>query len=1005
MMNTQQLIEQSEKLFTDFKPVNKELYKGQLNINDKAAGIYYLNFNQEISEAEFEELQYKYLAEEFYNQEESLQWNIYLLFINSNISEDLKLRILKDDKYARKLIFTANEYLDYFKLEESKSSALPDIISIWKEELNKVGLQELYSSTSNDGIVKNFLNDKSPAIVQRLERSLEHIPIVEKINSINLDHNYRPFPKDRKFNFGSVNLFTGSNGVGKTSLLESIELILTGKTQRNKDKNEVPNSITAILNEDLEDTYSHNNRIYKERGSKWYNRRISEQGNRTFESFNQFNFFNTDAAHQFSNAEDTGVINESLKQIILGEEFAILKDKIEKIKPRLRTELNRASKEISQKSSDLKKNRDRISELKEGENFNGLKESIKANIINLGYKTTYDESNYSISGLFINEIKNELDFILSKKITNFTRLKEVSSIIETRKNLVSQQKKTFHLNIEKSTKIILDRQKNEDTLSKINSFYKYLDIEDCSKIEDLEINYKKIETQLSIIKTLKDLSGLQLDILKLAEENKYLPELISSKELLLNNKNESCNELRREYEILQQGFSQNEKLINELKNIGKEILNHNHHSNNCPLCEQEISHSALLLKLETGFKNDNLKSILSSKYKKIEQLNKEILQLEIEIKNLKQYEIVVSNYLKDYECLDLSQIHKSIEDRIAKENKVLSEKESYDKIFVQLNGIGGTIYEFTTLKTEILSIYPSLNTFKKEILTDLIENLKNQIKTSITEADNIKNSNDKLINDLNVALKLSSYADSFDKIEETVKSNENLIDSLKFSFENLNRYLDISTDKSIIDLSKDLELLNKNLNTFRVIENSQNEIKKLLTSNEDIEKSLPNLKILSSKLNKAVETLDKLSNNSENIILEDFFKNNLIEIKDIFITIHSPTEFENIEYVSNKLVLIKDGKQYQISQISTGQRAALVLSIFISLNRKLENGPNILIFDDPVTFIDDFNALSFLDFLRYFIVKEKKQIFFATANKKFSSIFKKKFEFLGEEYKEFKFER
>src|SRR5690554_1344777 len=83
-----------------------EKKKGQLNINDKAAGIYYLNFNQEISEAEFEELQYKYLAEEFYNQEESLQWNIYLLFINSNISEDLKLRILKDDKYARKLIFT-----------------------------------------------------------------------------------------------------------------------------------------------------------------------------------------------------------------------------------------------------------------------------------------------------------------------------------------------------------------------------------------------------------------------------------------------------------------------------------------------------------------------------------------------------------------------------------------------------------------------------------------------------------------------------------------------------------------------------------------------------------------------------------------------------------------------------------------------------------------------------------------------------------------------------------
>jgi len=113
-----------------------------------------------------------------------------------------------------------------------------------------------------------------------------------------------------------------------------------------------------------------------------------------------------------------------------------------------------------------------------------------------------------------------------------------------------------------------------------------------------------------------------------------------------------------------------------------------------------------------------------------------------------------------------------------------------------------------------------------------------------------------------------------------------------------------------------------------------------------------------------------------------------------------------LQYKDNKLILFKEDKAFEISQISTGQRAALVLSIFISLNRKLQNGPNILIFDDPVTFIDDFNALSFLDFLRYFIVKEKKQIFFATANKKFSNLFRKKFEFLGQnEFREFQLER
>src|SRR5690606_17017845 len=148
--------------------------------------------------------------------------------------------------------------------------------------------------------------------------------------------------------------------------------------------------------------------------------------------------------------------------------------------------------------------------------------------------------------------------------------------------------------------------------------------------------------------------------------------------------------------------------------------------------------------------------------------------------------------------------------------------------------------------------------------------------------------------------------------------------------------------------------------------------------------------------------LRKISESGENSILQDFFDTNLNEIKDIFKTIHSPQEFTDIKFEDKKLVLFKeDNVPYEISQISTGQRGALVLSIFISLNRKLQNGPNILIFDDPVTFIDDFNALSFLDFLRYFIVRENKQIFFSTANKKFASLFKKKFEFLGEnEFKE-----
>ena len=200
-------------------------------------------------------------------------------------------------------------------------------------------------------------------------------------------------------------------------------------------------------------------------------------------------------------------------------------------------------------------------------------------------------------------------------------------------------------------------------------------------------------------------------------------------------------------------------------------------------------------------------------------------------------------------------------------------------------------------------------------------------------------------------------------------------------------------------------ILEENIKSLRDSENRQKELQRVTKELEDAKSFISENTVKHTRLKKAVEILQKLKSNDGESVLAGYFNDNLKEIKDIFKTIHAPQEFTDLKFENKRLALYKNEVKHSVSQISTGQRAALVISIFISLNRKLKNGPNIIIFDDPVTFIDDFNALSFLDFLRYFIVKENKQIFFATANKKFSTLFKKKFEFLKDDYKEFYLER
>src|SRR5690606_23796695 len=108
----------------------------------------------------------------------------------------------------------------------------------------------------------------------------------------------------------------------------------------------------------------------------------------------------------------------------------------------------------------------------------------------------------------------------------------------------------------------------------------------------------------------------------------------------------------------------------------------------------------------------------------------------------------------------------------------------------------------------------------------------------------------------------------------------------------------------------------------------------------------------------ALQVLHKLiTEDSEDVVLDDFFKKNESEISEIFTNIHAPQEFSRLSFSSGQILLHKkdSSTEVPISQISTGQRSALALSVFLALNKKLTNGPNLIIFDDPVTYTDDLN--------------------------------------------------
>jgi exonuclease SbcC len=198
-----------------------------------------------------------------------------------------------------------------------------------------------------------------------------------------------------------------------------------------------------------------------------------------------------------------------------------------------------------------------------------------------------------------------------------------------------------------------------------------------------------------------------------------------------------------------------------------------------------------------------------------------------------------------------------------------------------------------------------------------------------------------------------------------------VVSSFKLADEASRSDLDRSTEQR--DLPKKIQDLNLSLSTHR------NEEKALLEAG----KVLDDLIEHASLTNATREALDAIGG----------------QINEVFSRIHSPQEYE---YVGNPKVLLRtaDGHAPRtLDQVSTGQRAAFALSIFLARNRTAASAPPVLLIDDPIAHIDDLNALSFLDYLRDLAVNSGRQIFFATADTRVASLFSKKFSFLGASFK------
>nr|MDA3932920.1 hypothetical protein [Gammaproteobacteria bacterium] len=345
-------------------------------------------------------------------------------------------------------------------------------------------------------------------------------------------------------------------------------------------------------------------------------------------------------------------------------------------------------------------------------------------------------------------------------------------------------------------------------------------------------------------------------------------------------------------------------------------------------------------------------------------------------------------------------------------NRVLAESLEQIKVLnseiLALESQGFSVAKLEEITNQLRELGRPINVRSREDVSHLLETIDQNIKDLTETLENHTRESDELRTVLSESLG-STDPEGQDLEGKLTKLKERLIETATIQ-EKLGRFsssLPWPIERPIVELVVEAGSVRKVAGELQAAigkEQQANASYTALTKRKDqiskqLEKLLPQIKRY-SKANAVLTELQK--NYSLNSAMETSLQENRTAIEAIFSQIHSPAEFRGLGKNWSTLVRKMDKGVAKLTEISTGQRAAFALSVFLAQNAKLKVAPSVVLIDDPIAHIDDMNSLSFLDYLREVALKGQRQIYFSTANEKLADLFERKFDFLGpEEFRRF----
>jgi exonuclease SbcC len=999
------------EIYTTYKYLNNEDKK----IVAKYLVINFLDIQFDLLLKNFDSFQKNIIADIFYSHRDDIRWNIYAFIIVENknfISKEID-EIEKDENYARKFIFEIDELKDFLVYgffgqinSKKKTSIKTNFVLEWDNYLNEHSLNGCIHNKMNSNSIEEYIVNAKPIRpigrpnMNQTASTSEDTFVIHQINKLHFS-NYRTHCFNSEFTYSPslVNLISGSNGSGKSSICEAIALGMSGISKSDDVikvfcENNKGDEVVLSSKKTAKDS--------RELDLTWYGTTTTGSKSRLIENFAIFNYMQPNAIYSNNNRD----LNELLQNLIYGEEttqsWKNIQNYYEKFNTLKRTwknqkqELKNEVVEIEKKISEV--NLEELSfETLFDDKFNFLSE------IPVGYKLSeklnmLDSLQYSVS-------------ILDKDVYALEKVKTFGDILKKFNNLVL-----------KKDEIHIDKEKNENIEKEISNIKirKSLNLSQYDKLAKLKTEYGEIGRNYVAIDHITIDSQSERDKFiyeyhdKKSKCNK-LKSILNEFEKLRYYEGKSdpgidamCKEaslsyqnLLKKHDEVKQSLSEKlnnsdltKKILTDIFRFAKDYQLLHKDNSKCPLCGNDFMNSA---GLEDAINNTALlKSNFDSEMEIIilqeQELSKKIQDKKSELQNMEIRKIKnneINEFIEQLEKIDIKfnitdvidlfmncdEILNSLEDFLSKNKRnieFINEMENKD-IYFEFN------------KQFVINSFSTYLKNKQESTeAEMFENLKEKSwiekELSRLEADLVtKELTNKRYEEINVEISLyKELISCVNDIKSVFKTIEDIFDIKEWciSFYNLKKVFEENLKREKDDIYKKslLNNFNKKKEEFFIAEARLERCEKAIT---------------------AFESLSSLEDNMSQFIME-----NAKRIERIFKMIHRPEEFTDlvIEEGIIKFVRKSTKETIDISNISTGQALSLVFAVTLCLHFSAKNAPNFLMFDEPVANLDDVHIMNLVDMLKE-ISLMGVQLFITTANDQVATYFRRKFSCLTDDFK------